>query len=667
MAPNEMTSERYTQRRILWCLWGALLAAVPYTLRFSAVSSYEAPGLVAPLQCAVPAVAAATGTLAVIRLWNGRRLESLLERTLPCVAGPLAFITPLSITLCELGFLPMRLGNYALCDWELLFDAVSGCMQAVSFLAWALYGAFCVAGKEDPGDQPSGRQTAYATALGASALLPVLAVLASQTITSWPPLQVALCLLCGLLAGHACWRISGLDLLRGQLMLLELIVVGGIFCAAAFREASSELLFWLTWDNPYPGASLTFLRVLALFAAFATCVAGTSYFIGRGRKRSTKAPEPPSSIHGILEKLPQAVGLSERQRDVLSLAATGLSRREISQRLGISVGTVGTHLTRGLNHLGIASTEELVEVVAEKCGEKSQQRPSAKGELLVSLVQLVIIVLLFVVGLPDYTVGLNIGPLPFTYALAILFTLPSLARIATREGVDACHGNMSGPRAAIPCLLFAPLGMLAGNRCFSYILSVDLFIDMSLAPLLILCVSLVLAACLMTVIHHNAASNADATYIIHAPLFADGICQLFTRLPEALLLFGCGYGTYYLSYTHMINFQIIYITILTLQISLLYLVVKLLRTTRQKTLSASFFSNDMALDYLLSQGLSSTETQVALLISSGYTCVQISRKLIIGKGTVNSCRASAYRKLGVHSIAELKSTLDKHAGEMRRA
>lgn len=650
------------RRQALWCLWGALLAAAPYTLRFSAVSSYETPGLVAPLQCAVPAVAAATGALAVIRLWNGRRLGSLLERALPYVAGPLAVLGFLAITLCELGFLPMRLGSYALLDWQLLFDATSGCTQAVSFLGWTLYGAFCVAGEESPHDQLPRRQTACAAALAASALLPVLAALASQTITSWPLLQATTCLLCGLVAGLACRRIASLGLSRGQLMLLELLVLGGLLCAAAFREASSEILFWLTWDDPHPSASLTALRVLALFAAFVACVAGASYLIGRGCKRSTEAPEPSSCTRGVLEGLPQAAGLSERQRDVLALAAEGLSRREISQRLGISVGTVGTHLTRGLSHLGFASTEELVEVVTEKGDEKSRQPPSAKGGLLASLAWLGIVVLLFVFGLPDYTVGLNIGPLPFTHLLAAVFVLSSLTRIARRESVGLCRDRMSSPQAAIVCLVFAPLGVLAGNRYLSYILSLDLFIDLSFAPLFILCASLVLAVCLVMLAHRNEGSSYRTNCGRFPSLIVDGIYQLFFCLPETLLLFGCGYGMYYLNYStplSPLSSQVVYFIVFVIHAVIVILIVKGVRT-RKCTIASD---NVTSLSYLTSRGLGSTEASVALLISRGYTGSQISSQLRIAKGTVNNYRAIIYRKLGIHSSSELKDLIYKSAGK----
>jgi NarL family two-component system response regulator LiaR len=52
--------------------------------------------------------------------------------------------------------------------------------------------------------------------------------------------------------------------------------------------------------------------------------------------------------------------LTEREVEVLRLAAKGMSNRDISQSLGISIRTVQTHLSNVFNKLGVGSRTEAV-------------------------------------------------------------------------------------------------------------------------------------------------------------------------------------------------------------------------------------------------------------------------------------------------------------------
>jgi DNA-binding CsgD family transcriptional regulator len=51
--------------------------------------------------------------------------------------------------------------------------------------------------------------------------------------------------------------------------------------------------------------------------------------------------------------------LTEREREIVSLAARGLSNREIADRLAVSVRTVEGHLYRAGNKLGVSDRSEL--------------------------------------------------------------------------------------------------------------------------------------------------------------------------------------------------------------------------------------------------------------------------------------------------------------------
>ncbi|MDQ0029219.1 helix-turn-helix transcriptional regulator [Arthrobacter bambusae] len=67
-------------------------------------------------------------------------------------------------------------------------------------------------------------------------------------------------------------------------------------------------------------------------------------------------PEPASSA------LPGVVKLSQREREVTALVASGLSSAEVAARLGIAVNTVNAHLQRVYGKLGVSRRQKLSEL-----------------------------------------------------------------------------------------------------------------------------------------------------------------------------------------------------------------------------------------------------------------------------------------------------------------
>jgi DNA-binding NarL/FixJ family response regulator len=55
--------------------------------------------------------------------------------------------------------------------------------------------------------------------------------------------------------------------------------------------------------------------------------------------------------------------LTDRQREIVELAAVGLSNKEIAERLVTSVRTVEGHVYRAYQRLGAKSREELVSIM----------------------------------------------------------------------------------------------------------------------------------------------------------------------------------------------------------------------------------------------------------------------------------------------------------------
>lgn len=69
------------------------------------------------------------------------------------------------------------------------------------------------------------------------------------------------------------------------------------------------------------------------------------------------------SVHARREDFLDA--LTERERQVASLAARGLSNREVGEQLGISHRTVEVHKARIMNKLGIRTTAELIRIASQ--------------------------------------------------------------------------------------------------------------------------------------------------------------------------------------------------------------------------------------------------------------------------------------------------------------
>ena len=66
------------------------------------------------------------------------------------------------------------------------------------------------------------------------------------------------------------------------------------------------------------------------------------------------------------EPNPRLISLSAREREVLELAAAGMSNREIAERLVISANTVKFHLRAIYSRLGVNNRVQATQIVCEK-------------------------------------------------------------------------------------------------------------------------------------------------------------------------------------------------------------------------------------------------------------------------------------------------------------
>jgi len=79
-------------------------------------------------------------------------------------------------------------------------------------------------------------------------------------------------------------------------------------------------------------------------------------YLGRHVTEAQVDPEEQSSINSILDSL------TERQKEVLTLVASGYTRREISASLGISISTAASHIRDIYNRLNITSKADATRI-----------------------------------------------------------------------------------------------------------------------------------------------------------------------------------------------------------------------------------------------------------------------------------------------------------------
>jgi DNA-binding NarL/FixJ family response regulator len=159
------------------------------------------------------------------------------------------------------------------------------------------------------------------------------------------------------------------------LMDIRMPVLDGIAATReiASRHLSTKVLILTTYDvDSYvygalrAGASGFLLKATApdrLVAGIETVSEGEALLSPSLTRRliehHVRGPAPSSGVPGAL------VSLTEREREVLALVASGLANNEIAQRLYVSEATVKTHMNRLLAKLGQRSRAQLVVLAYE--------------------------------------------------------------------------------------------------------------------------------------------------------------------------------------------------------------------------------------------------------------------------------------------------------------
>lgn len=131
---------------------------------------------------------------------------------------------------------------------------------------------------------------------------------------------------------------------RARLRPLMPMPLGTLALYAAILAGGALVLQWLDFNRMarLHSGELSLTLLASLFLGLGIWV-GARLFAGRGIAIDTKEKGNP--------KARVALGISEREHQVLVLLAEGLSNKQAAQRLGVSPNTVKTHVTRLLDKL----------------------------------------------------------------------------------------------------------------------------------------------------------------------------------------------------------------------------------------------------------------------------------------------------------------------------
>ena len=390
------------------------------------------------------------------------------------------------------------------------------------------------------------------------------------------------------------------------------------------------------------GAALGYAIAFAAYILIALLISLILWLLLRARPRDGEgvSSETSAPTHNL-------ESLSERQRQVLTMASGGLSDAEIAQSLGLTPGTVSNHKRRGLERLGLPGVADLREndraQDAQAVAELPPRRPVAKVILGIGAMVLICIAP-FVPAAPDiaYCLALFLGLIT---CLASMILPQSQSRGFTdRQNKEAQE--------------------LQSNVCaFSFVLGIGIALCWSFSSTV---TAIAVCASLFLIVgggfsgriatkgtpspHSSGLRIADDTTLSTALAFmAAGLIlaahasQLLGMLPATA------------SRCHLVTQLCVAIT----AVRLTGILIRLGRVNAASEAPVDVSTHTKV--FLRSKGVGDLEAEVLTLSAQGYTRPQICDLLHIAAGTVNSCRASAYKKLGIHSKGELLELLAETA------
>ena len=410
------------------------------------------------------------------------------------------------------------------------------------------------------------------------------------------------------------------------------LILAGLLAVATYREGIGILVV-LRAESAL--ATLTSVYVAA--------VVGIAALLSR---QGILDQEPAHPFDG----LPHLDELSPRQQEILQLSAEGVSTSDIAQRLGVSMGTVSTHRSRALARLGFSSLEELQRHLSKRAGEKDMPpQPLSHRQVLLGVIWL--------------TFPLWPHVLTSVYGLFFAWELQLFSGLALVTGTSLVLAGATRLARTTSPANTCPITVTASSLAALFVAGMSLYgcltpraVTAAIPVLSIFAASVLTAASE----RHATASPSEPLPELLIRLFLAG-SQLLANDPTSLLALGAGTLCARLLFFERAWLAFDGASLVVLTAVALMAVRKVRSLYAQQTTARPLSPNSPCQEFLHSQGLSDTEAQVAELIAQGYTGAQIQHMLYVSAGTVNSSRATAYRKLGIHSRDELVVLLAKHA------
>lgn len=558
------------------------------------------------------------------------------------------FVSALILTGCDIAYVAWRLGPDIRMPMALL-QPVDVFAQSLLLTSSALLS------EREPTDDSFPRDSnhkangaAFAFVIGA--LLPRVLGLFSFAFQGSIPGQIAVCLVSGAIGYCLLNRFNRRAGNSDPQITAPRSALLGLLLSSTFDELTLTALCSARVNldsqnaTALRGAALGYAIVFAAYVLIALLVGIILWLLLRARPQDNGAsPSEPSAPTHNLESL------SERQRQVLTMASDGLSDTEIAQSLGLTLGTVSNHKRRGLERLGFSGVADLREndhaQDAQAVAEVPSRRPVVKAILGIVAMALICIAP-FIPAAPDTAYCLAI-------VLGLLTSLASMVLSQSHSRGSTDHQSKEAQELQSSICAFSFVLGIGIALCWSFPNTVT---AIAICASVILMVGVSFSGWIATKgaagprssglrIADDMTLHATLAFLAAGLILAAHASQLLGMLPATA------------SRCHLVTQLCVAIT----AVRPTGILIRLGRVNAASEAPVDVSTHTKA--FLRSKGVGDLEAEVLALSAQGYTRPQICDLLHIAAGTVNSCRASAYKKLGIHSKNELLRLLEETAGK----
>lgn len=375
--------------------------------------------------------------------------------------------------------------------------------------------------------------------------------------------------------------------------------------------------------------------------------------------------------------------LSDRELSVLCATVRGETGKQIAQRLGVSVATVGTYRMRGYEKVGVKKKKDLMRLLSsldggpfsfteESCETPPQDEREASGIDTRSLSSLLPITITSICLLASCTYG----PVDYFYQLAtedwtlgrwwptaeyVLVSIP-IALSVLPTMFDLSDAGDCSVRPFSARLQLTRMGFIVfclGLSATGYLLSESsntLGFEAGAFGL----IGLISVFTYVGLVVRASTSRLSISGAPHT--FIQGFKYTTSCFPEAFgiialaVLFWNDATSYWLTFFPD-SWQPVTTLCILLIAALATMTVFAFREAASGGVSLSTNVSERLTNYLKGRGLNDLQANVIVLTIEGISTDVICAELHIAPGTVGSYRSRAYTALGVHNFRELHDLL----------